>query len=70
MKSTTPLLRAFALANSATYTYGGESFQANYTGTDFTLTALGAVPEPATWLAGALTFLGAGWTLRRRLRRT
>ena len=47
-------------ANGSTYTYGGETFRANYTTTDFTLTALTSVPEPATWLGGATL------TLRRR----
>lgn len=55
-------------ANDGAYTYGGETFRANYTGTDFTLTALTSVPEPATWAGGALLLGAAGMTLRRRLR--
>ena len=52
-------------ANNGTYTYGGETFQANYTATDFELTVT-AVPEPATWLGGALLLGATGWSLRRR----
>ena len=55
-------------ANLGSYTYGGDTFLATYTPTDFTLTVT-SVPEPATWLAGALLLAGAGWTLCRRLRR-
>ena len=53
-------------ANNGLYTYGGDSFLANYTSTDFTLTVT-AVPEPATWLGGALLLGATGWNLRRRL---
>ena len=38
--------------NGSSYTYGMDTFRANYTATDFTLTVTG-VPEPATWLGGA-----------------
>ena len=52
-------------ANAGIYTYGGENFQATYTATDFELTVT-AVPEPATWLGGALLLGATGWNLRRR----
>ena len=51
-------------------TFGGEMFMAIQTATDFELVAVTAVPEPATWLAGALLLAGSGWTLRRRLSQT
>ena len=52
--------------NNGLYSYGGDTFRANYTGTDFELTVT-AVPEPATWLGGALLLGATGWSLRRRL---
>ena len=52
------------IADGGIYTFGGQTFQAQYTTTDFYLVA---VPEPAAWLAGTLTLAAAAWTLRRRL---
>ena len=64
--STTSLTGTFnGIVNGGFYAFGGETFQAEYTGTDFELVA---VPEPATWLAGGLTLL-AGAAARRRSRR-
>ena len=51
------------ITNGSFYTFGSQSFQAEYTGTDFELVA---VPEPATWLAGVLMVGLAGVSLRRR----
>lgn len=55
-------------ANGGTYTYGVDTFQANYTNLGFNLTVT-SVPEPATWAGGALLFATAALTLRCRLRR-
>ena len=57
-------------SNLGTYTFSGESFLATYTPTDFTLTALTTVPEPATWLGGALLLGTATLGLRRRRKDT
>ena len=51
--------------NGGFYTFGGQAFQAEYTGTDFELVA---VPEPATWFAGILLVATAAIGARRRLR--
>lgn len=55
------------IANGGAYSFGASQiFRASYTGSDFTLTA---VPEPATWLAGALltvlALLGVNQARRR-----
>ena len=50
-------------ANNGLYTYGVDTFQANYTGTDFTLTVT-SVPEPGTWTGGALLLGAAALRLR------
>ena len=52
-------------ADNGLYTYGSDTFRANYTSTDFTLTVT-AVPEPSTWAGGALLLGAAGLALRRR----
>ena len=45
------------IVNGGLYAFGGQTFQAEYTDTDFELVA---VPEPATWLAGILMIGLAG----------
>ena len=55
--------------NLGIYTYGGNSFEALYTPTDFDL-VLTAVPEPSTvaLLGGALLLVGVGARMRRQQR--
>lgn len=64
-------------AQGATVTSGSDTFLINYLddsaggitpGNDISLT-LEAVPEPSTWLGGALAFAAVGYTQRRRLSR-
>lgn len=50
------------IMNGSFYTFGGQTFEAEYTGSDFELVA---VPEPATWLAGALMVGLAGYSVSR-----
>jgi hypothetical protein len=61
----------FAQGNSITS--GGDTFSINYAGgdgNDVVLTATSvAVPEPSTWVAGALALAFVGYTLRRRFAR-
>ncbi len=52
------------IVNNGTYTFGGETFQAEYTSTDFELVV---VPEPGTVLGGLLCAGVLGYRLRRRL---
>ena len=52
------------IANNGFYTFGGQQFEAEYTGTDFELVA---VPEPATYLGGILLIGLVGISQRRRL---
>ena len=51
----------------------GTVFSISYTGgdgNDIVLTALSApVPEPSTWIGGALAIAGLAFTQRRRLRK-
>ena len=64
------------LSNLSTFTAGGDTFLINYadiggtgldvTPNDISLTVVG-IPEPSTWLAGALA-LGAIGSTRSRLR--
>ena len=62
----TVLTGAFnGIANGGFYTFGSQTFEAEYTGTDFELVA---VPEPSTWLAGGLTGLIGVLAWRRRVR--
>ena len=53
-------------ANGTMLTFSGETFLVLQTATDFELVAQTAVPEPATWLGGALLLGATGWSLRRR----
>ena len=53
------------IANGGFYTFGGQQFEAEYTGTDFELVV---VPEPATCFAGILMIGLAGANQGRRLR--
>ena len=50
------------IVNNGFYTFGGQTFQAEYTGTDFELVA---VPEPATWFAGILLVATAAVACRK-----
>lgn len=52
------------IANDGVYTFGGQAFEAIYTGTDFDLVV---VPEPATYLAGMLMLGMVGFSQRRRI---
>ena len=55
-------------ANGSTISAGGYSFMVNYaggTGNDLVLTQ---VPEPATWIGGALALAAIVWTQRGRIR--
>lgn len=57
------------ITEGGTYTFDGYQFVASYlggTGNDFVLTA---VPEPATWIGGALALLAIAFTLRGRFAR-
>jgi hypothetical protein len=60
------------LANGATFTQGGVTFQifddANGRGggNDIELSVISAVPEPSTWVAGALACAALAFTQRRR----
>lgn len=51
------------IANGGLYTFGDQTFAAEYTGTDFLLVA---VPEPATWVGGGILLVVSGLGLRRR----
>lgn len=51
------------ISNGGVYTFGGQSFRAVYTPTDFDLVA---VPEPATWVGGALLLGATGFGFYRR----
>lgn len=56
-------------ANGSTVVFNGYLFTVNYAGgdgNDFTLTA---VPEPSTWIAGALALTALAFSQRRRLKR-
>jgi autotransporter-associated beta strand protein len=61
------------LANGATSSAGGDTFQIFYDangqggGNDIELTVLTAVPEPSTWASSVLAFVGLAYTQRRRL---
>ena len=70
-----PITGTFAgLANGATFSSGGDTFQIFYDangqggGNDIELsvTAVPGVPEPSTWVAGALAFVALAYTQRRR----
>ncbi len=63
--SSTGLSGTFSgITNGSTYTFGGQSFLATYTTTDFELTA---VPEPATLWSGGLCAAVLLYRARRRL---
>jgi hypothetical protein len=50
----------------------GTVFSVSYTGgdgNDIVLTVLAPVPEPSTWMGGALAIAGLAFTQRRRLRK-
>ena len=48
----------------------GTVFSVSYSGNDIILTVTAApVPEPSTWIGGALAIAGLGFTQRRRLRK-
>ena len=50
----------------------GTVFSVSYvggTGNDVVLTVVSAVPEPSTWISGALGIAGLAFTQRRRLRK-
>ncbi len=59
------------VAQGSTVTLDGYNFTASYTGVDgndFTPTAITTVPEPATWMGGALMLGSLGTVRRRRFR--
>ncbi len=47
----------------------GSVFSVSYSGGDIILTVTSAVPEPSTWIGGALAIAGIAFTQRRRLRK-
>jgi MYXO-CTERM domain-containing protein len=50
----------------------GSVFTVSYTGgdgNDIVLTVVAAVPEPSTWMGGALAIAGLAFIQRRRLKR-
>ena len=60
------------LPEGATVTSGGDTFSITYvggTGNDVVLTPLVVVPEPSTWIGGALAVAALAYTQRRRLRK-
>jgi autotransporter-associated beta strand protein len=60
------------LAEGATFSSGGDSFRISYQGgdgNDVVLTSVTAVPEPSTWIGGALAVAALAYTQRRRLRK-
>jgi hypothetical protein len=66
--STDAVVGMFAQGSSVTS--GGDTFSINYAGgdgNDVVLTASAVVPEPSTWVAGALAFAALVYTQRRRL---
>ena len=69
-----PITGQFAQGSTVTGS-DGTVFQVNYTGgpdgNDIVLTVVQAapVPEPSTWIGGALAIAGLAFTQRRRLRR-
>jgi hypothetical protein len=60
------------LPEGATVTSGGDTFRISYTGgtgNDVVLTTLVVVPEPSTWIGGALAGAAVAYMQRRRLRK-
>ena len=60
------------LPEGATVTSGGDTFSISYvggSGNDVVLTPLVVVPEPSTWIGGALAVAALAYTQRRRLRK-
>jgi len=60
------------LPEGATVTAGGDTFSITYTGgtgNDVVLTPLTVVPEPSTWIIGALAVAALAYTQRRKLKK-
>jgi fibronectin-binding autotransporter adhesin len=63
--SGTSLTGTFAgIVDGQIYSFSGYAFTADYTATGFDLVA---VPEPGTWIAGALSVLAIGYSQRKRV---
>ena len=59
-------------AQGSSVTSGVDTFSINYAGgdgNDVTLTVTAVVPEPSTWVAGALAFAALAFSQRRRFAR-
>ncbi len=57
-------------ANLAFFSFNGASAVEIALDTGFfEVVAAGPIPEPSTWVGGALAFVVVGWTQRRHLRR-
>src|SRR5205814_7819932 len=60
------------LAEGGRFNSGGNAFTISYvggTGNDVVLTSVTAVPEPSTWIGGALALAALAYTQRRRLKK-
>jgi hypothetical protein len=57
------------LAEGGTFSSGGDVFSIHYGSNDVVLTSTAVVPEPSTWVSGALTLAFVGYTQRRRFAR-
>jgi len=75
---TDPVIGTFAgLPEGATFTAGGVTFQIFYDANgaggrndiELSVTAVRPVPEPSTWVGGALAFAALAYTQRRRFAR-